>query len=311
MNLPKISFCILTHNRSELLNKALYHLKRLQYHPLEIIVVDNHSVDQTNEMITRHHSDVYYIRMDKNIGASARNYGLKSATGDIVITLDDDIIGIDDTDLYELIKIFTINSSVGAINFKISDPEGKICNWVHHRTMETNFDKEFNTYEITEGAVAFRMQAIQSSGYYADCYFLSHEGPDLAFRLMDLGYDVIYTNKISVIHFHSELGRRNWYNYYYDTRNQIWLSVRNFPFPYSFYRIVRGLAPMLLYSIRDRFVGYWIKAVGDGMRGVAGVSKNKKILRRQTIKKIKKIDSQSPPILYLLKKRLLSKGVRL
>jgi len=92
----KISIVILTYNRSTLLKDLLLSLQKLRYEPLEIIVIDNYSEDNTEEMIGSAFPNIGYIRTNKNIGVSARNLGLKRATGDIVVTLDDDIIGLDD-----------------------------------------------------------------------------------------------------------------------------------------------------------------------------------------------------------------------
>ena len=125
--------------------------------------------------------------------------------------------------------------------------DGRTCNWVHHCKEEEYYDREFLTYEITEGAVAFRKKALNCSGYYPENFFLSHEGPDLAFRIFENGYRVIYWGDIRVEHLFSEEGRKPWRNYYYDTRNQFWLAARHFPFDYAVVYLGRGLGSMLVY----------------------------------------------------------------
>ena len=308
---PRISIVILTFNRCLLLRDLLGRLMKLTYPNFEVIVVDNHSEDGTEEVMKEFADRVEYIRTSRNLGAGARNLGMKRAEGEIVITLDDDISGISEGDLLTLIDIFEKRRNVGAVNFKVTELDGKICNWVHHYESEKYADKEFRTYEITEGAVAFRKKALEKAGYYTEYFFLSHEGPDLALRLIDSRYKVIYSHKIIVVHTHSELSRKKWYNYYYDTRNQIWMAVRNFPFSYSVGYLSRGLPSMLVYSIRDGFAGFWVKAIIDALRELKMVRNDRKVLSREGMKIIRQIDELRPSFFYMAKRRLFNKGVRL
>lgn len=307
-----ISIAILTYNRGPLLKELLSGLSSLHYKPLEVIVVDNCSEDETPQIVSREFPNVIYERLSKNIGAAARNVGLKRAAGDIVITLDDDILGIHDEALLRISHHFAHSPQLGALNFKVIDYfTGEICNWVHHRDVEAYGEKEFCTYEITEGAVAFRRDGLAKAGYYPEHFFLSHEGPDLAFRLIDSGYDVVYTHEIAVQHKHSNLGRRNWLNYYYDTRNQLWVAARNLPLFYGLLYLSRGLASMLFYSIRDGYLLYWLRAVRDGVKGLDEALRARKVIREDTIKYIKQIDRFRPSVGYLMRERILKRGIRL
>ncbi len=307
-----ISICILTYNRCDLLKTLLESLVTIKYESLEIVVIDNGSSDNTMSMMQSYRHKVTYIRNDTNIGVSARNMALKNAHGSIIITLDDDVLGINDSHIRILADKFTASPRLGAVNFKVIDPStGKLCNWVHHRDPLTFSDKEFLTYEITEGAVAFRMEALRTVDFYADGFFLSHEGPDLALRMLDAGYDVIYSDLVSVLHYHSYLGRKNWLKYYFDTRNQFWLAARNFPVSYAAGYLFRGLCSMFVYCLRDGYLGYWLRAVRDGLRGVHDVLRDRKVLKAETMKKVRAIDSERPALASLIKSRLLRKGVRL
>ena len=307
-----VTISILTFNRAHLLVDLLSSLRNIKFHSLEIIVVDNHSEDGTEEMVTCQFPEVKYIRTDKNIGVVARNLGLAQAKGDIIITLDDDVIGLDDCKIEHLISIFNKEPSVGAVNFKvIFPPTNTICNWVHHRKVEEYHDKRFLTYEITEGAVAFRKAALDKSGLYPESFFISHEGPDLAFRIFEADYDVIYDGNIQVDHLFADEGRPSWRKYYYDTRNLFWLAVRNFPFLYACKYLFRGLSAMSIYSLRDGFFKYWLKAVFDGVRGLDNAFKERKKLSKKTMKIIKEIDSARPSLIYQIRKRLFQRSVRI
>ena len=312
MNGLKVTISILTYNRAPVLKELLMELRALTYRPLEIIVVDNCSADDTRKMIRSDFEFVRYFRTSENLGAVARNIGMENAEGDVIITLDDDISGIKDEDLVLIGKVFRDRPTLGAVNFKVVDFfSGNICNWVHHCDVEKFSETEFYTYEITEGAVAFKKRAIQIAGGYPTSFFLSHEGPDLAFRLIDNGFDVIYSNKIAVLHSHSDMGRKSWLNYYYDTRNQLWLAIRHFPPAYAIKYLARGWLSMFVYSVRDGFFLYWLKGIIDSIKNVPVIMKNRKVLTKKTMSIINRIDKKRPNIYSLIKTRLVKKGVRL
>jgi GT2 family glycosyltransferase len=263
-------------------------------------------------MVRKFFPELTFINLEKNIGASARNIGLKRAAADIVVTLDDDVTGLDDRSIDYLTELFRYNPKLGALNFQIRDYfTGRICNWVHHKKEEEYADKEFSTYEITEGAVAFRKSALETAGYYPDDFFISHEGPDLACRILDHGYEIAYSGKISVRHRHENTGRKDWYNYYYDTRNVFWLAARNFPATHALRYITRSLLAMMIYSVRDGFFSFWLKGVRDGIAGAKGAMRNRKVLSNQTMDFIKSIDKGRPNIFYTVNKRFFKTGVRL
>jgi GT2 family glycosyltransferase len=309
---PKISISILTYNRCDYLRNLLLSLGRLEYSPLQIIVVDNHSQDSTDKLVKEKIPHNLYLRTESNIGAAARNLGMHKASGEIVVTLDDDITGVTDDHLNYLAEVFTARLSLGALNFRVLDSyTQQVCNWVHHCAVEDFSDKEFLTYEITEGAVAFRKSVIDEVGYYPGNFFLSHEGPDLALRILDRGYQVLYTPRISVFHHHATSGRTSWTNYYYDTRNQFWLAARNLPFAYAMRYLARGLCSMLVYSLRDGYIGYYAKAIIDGLRGLKKAMRARKVLASSTMRLIKNLDKNRPGLCYMIKRRLLRKDARL
>ena len=302
---PKLSYSIvtLTFNRNHLLERLLAELQGFARTGVQIIIVDNASRVPA-EAITRLHPHVTLIRASRNLGAAGRNLGFDAATGDIIICLDDDIYGLSPDALDRLDGIFA-NSRIGAVNFSVlEEGSGRVVNWVHHRSVELFSRSVFETYEITEGAVAFRRSILQRVGGYPEAFFLSHEGPDLAFRIMNQGSQVIYSPAVSVTHSFAAEGRTSWRNYYYDTRNTLWLAARNLPIVYAFRIVARQSLAMLLYSLRDGYFKWWSKGIWDGMRGLPTAWGERRVLSRETMRKIREIDSFRPPLLYQLRRRL-------
>ncbi|MBK7701364.1 MAG: hypothetical protein IPI34_00005 [bacterium] len=78
---------------------------------------------------------------------------------------------------------------------------------------------------------------------------------------MNAGFTVEYDGRISVVHHHDAAGRPNWRRYYYDTRNMIWVAVRNMPWDYAARYLLRGMLSTGLYATRDGFLMAWMKAI--------------------------------------------------
>lgn len=302
-----ISIVFLTFNRPQELLKTITALDEELFRLCEIIVVDNAS-EQAAAQVLSEYPSVKVLTMDKNLGVSARNNGIAEASGELVITLDDDVRGITADEVHYILRTFSENEHLVAMNFKVLEEEtGRQINWCHHRKMEDWADTSFETYEISEGAVVLRKAAVELAGYYPDNYFISHEGPDLALRLMNLGGFVIYDQNVQVFHARSPVARVSWRRYYFDTRNLIWMVYKYYSFSKGFKKLFFGLGSLFVYAIRDGFVRYWFKAVYDAMAGLRLNERQR--IRPSTWDRIERLESFNPSFAYMVKKRLGGESV--
>lgn len=307
---PKFSIVILTYNRNHLLNPLLTQLESFAEQGVEVIVVDNCS-DQPASEVTCRLPWVRNIRAPRNLGAAGRNLGFETASGEIIICLDDDIAELKSDSLRSLEVAFS-DMDVAAANFKVLEQRtGEVTNWVHHRQVELYADTEFDTYEITEGAVAFRRSALELVGGYPESFFLSHEGPDLAFRLINHGLRVIYLPTVSVVHSFEQAGRTSWRNYYFDTRNTFWLAARNLPVVYGLKVVLRQSLGMLVFSIRDGYLRWWIRGIWDGITGLRSAWSHRQVLSGNAYLRVRSIDRFRPSACYSIKRRVLQQNLRL
>ena len=83
-----VSVVIPTYNRAVFLKEALASVLAQTYRPLEVIVVDDGSTDETPRLITRY--PVVYHRKAKGGPASARNRGILFSKGELIAFLDSD-----------------------------------------------------------------------------------------------------------------------------------------------------------------------------------------------------------------------------
>lgn len=307
---PEFTIVVLTYNREKYLKQQLPSLNMLSNS--EVIIVDNCSESNYSEKLSSEYKNTRVIRLDKNYGAVGRNYGIEAAKGKYIVTLDDDVWGITNDSLLRLKAIFEENSLVHGICFKVLDEgTGEISNWCHHCDPLLFSEKTFDTYAISEGAIAFKREIFDEVGLYPIEFFISHEGPDLAFRALKAGKRIIYCPDVVVIHAHAAEGRKNWRRYYYDTRNLIWLAYRNYSFRMFTTRFPLQILAMLAFSIRDGFIKYYLKAVIDAIKGLNQFKGTRMPINATIYKKIKEIDENKPPLTYYIKKRLLRKGVKI
>jgi len=127
MNKILVTVVIITHNRSKLLKKAINSVLVQTYKNIEIVVVDDYSSDETQnimEEIELNTDSLRYVRLEKPSGANiARNKGINEATGEYVTGLDDDdemlpsriekmLYNYDDKYAYVSSQVYFVNNSI-------------------------------------------------------------------------------------------------------------------------------------------------------------------------------------------------------
>lgn len=90
--MPKISICIPTFNRANILPFAIESVLKQTYQDFELIICDDGSNDGTSELISQYQDNrIKYICHVENIGKSNNmRSGFDAATGDYFIKFDDD-----------------------------------------------------------------------------------------------------------------------------------------------------------------------------------------------------------------------------
>lgn len=108
--IPRLSIIIPTYNRARLLERLLNQLASQTEHPHEVIVVDDHSSDDTRQLVTKLHNKCPFIHHVMNDGhhlADGRRTGLRLATGNYVGFIDDDVVIKDKYFIAKLLKVLS------------------------------------------------------------------------------------------------------------------------------------------------------------------------------------------------------------
>lgn len=87
-NKPLVSVIIPTKNSAKFLDKCLMSIKKQSYKNIEIIVVDSHSSDKTNEIAKRYKARFFSLDSERS---KARNFGVNKSNGDFVLIIDSDM----------------------------------------------------------------------------------------------------------------------------------------------------------------------------------------------------------------------------
>ena len=88
---PVLISCIVpVYNGERYLSEALDSIIAQTYRPLEIIVVDDGSTDETPHIVARYGQQISYLRQSNQGPAAARNRGVDSAHGEFIAFLDAD-----------------------------------------------------------------------------------------------------------------------------------------------------------------------------------------------------------------------------
>src|SRR6266404_2559417 len=143
-----VSVVILTHNKKEILRQSLSSVLQLDWPKLEIIVVDNVSVDGTAEMVNAEFGEsVRVIRRSVDSPTGGRNEGFREATGDIILSIDNDMVFYDKAAIRKAIALFKSFPDVGLITFKIAEVDNPAepvrKHWWHPIPYELGKDRLF------------------------------------------------------------------------------------------------------------------------------------------------------------------------
>lgn len=144
---PLVSVIIPTYNRANLIGRAIQSVLNQTYRNIEIIIVDDASNDNTEEIVTKFHNiNVVYIRHNCNKGGgAARNTGIKASNGQFIAFLDDDDEWLNDKLEKQVKTILTLSSEWGGIYcgfYRITDKKIKKIEVFKKGNLKTELLKE-------------------------------------------------------------------------------------------------------------------------------------------------------------------------
>lgn len=213
-----LSFVIITYNRPEdalELVKNISGLKDLDQLVEEIIIVNNKSsvsYQPVQDFISAHSAIPFrYFMTEENLGVSGgRNYAIRQSRAPILFFLDDDALIRNSDVLPVLVDIFTEKPALGIAAFKVyyyPSEEMQVNAFPHKHFSERKDWPHFDTYYFSGCAHAIRRTVFETVGAYPETFFYGMEEYDLSFRTLDAGYNIVYDNRVIILHKESPTGR--------------------------------------------------------------------------------------------------------
>ena len=193
---PLVTVNILSYNRKDELRHTLTKVFEQDYKNIEVIVVDNASIDGTQEMINNQFPEVRLIQLSKNIGIAGWNKGFEIAKGEYVLVLDDDSYP-DVTTTFFGVVFLEQNLNYGIVTFKI------INNRINE--IETRSYKVENPYLFHGCGSLIRTNVIKQIGGFDPDYFLYYNEMDLTIRCYQEKIKIKYLSEREVYHQSEEL----------------------------------------------------------------------------------------------------------
>lgn len=241
---PLVSVIITTKNEAGVIERLLSSIKKQSYPQIEIIVVDNNSIDKTKVISKKYQARVYNFGPERS---AQRNLGIKKAKGNFILILDADM-ELERNVVRDCVKKVLDDPTITALII----PEKSVAKtfWEKVKAYERSFYNEYGDL-YTDASRFFNKRVVRKLGGYDEA-ITGPEDWELPERLSKLGYK---TSRIdSVIHHHeriSSLYALVKKKYYYGLKASRYLRKQK----------ISVISPKTVYFLRPVFYKRWTRLV--------------------------------------------------
>lgn len=242
---PLVSIVTVNYNQSQVTCELIDSLEKITYPNIEIIVVDNASVEDDPDTIKTQYPNVVLIKNPINYGfAAGNNIGIMASNGEYVLFLNNDTEVKPDF-MEPLLKKFDEIPNLGAVSPKIRyfhTPDTiqyagytemnayTIRNFAYgHQKEDLGLhDKDRETAYAHGAAMMVPMDLIRQLGMMSYIFFLYYEEADFCDRIRRAGYSIYFVHNSLIYHKESiSTGKTSPLKIYYLYRNRIVYMRRN------------------------------------------------------------------------------------
>lgn len=284
MSLP-LTVVMITHRRREEALRAVAEHLRLPERP-RLVVVDNGSGDGTADAIERAHPEVDVVRLERNIGAAARNVGVERADTPYVAFSDDDSWW-EPGSLARAVELLDAHPTVAAVTARSLVGEQGLDDPLNRELARSPLGRRPGlpgprVLGFLACAVAVRRSAFLAVGGFDRRLLVGGEEELLAVDLASAGWDIVYVDDLVVHHHPSTLrsahGRRR-----VGIRNTLWFLWRRRPFR----SVLRRMGHLARTLPRDRVS---VAGVYDALRGLPWVLRERRVVPRAVERELRRLD---------------------
>jgi len=212
--LPFISVVIPTHNRKEMLPRALEGLAAQTYPEdrYEVVVVDDGSTDGTAELLRQFslpHLRLRHIASEARGPAAARNLGLQQAGGEVILFTGDDCIADADLLLHHG-RRHSREDGIAVLGYVDWHPECRLDSLMHFlgHYVQTAYPRMGDPERVgaghfyTSNVSARKEHLLQAGGFDEDFRWAAYEDVELGLRLAGIGVRLVLERAAITYHHH-------------------------------------------------------------------------------------------------------------
>lgn len=289
--LPFVSINVISWNRKNKLTETLMSLKKINYpsNNLEILVIDNGSIDGSQQIVKEEFPSIRLIDFKENQGvAKATNEGIKRSKGSYIFRLDNDVI-VDRNCLLRLVNIMQLDHKIGIVGaFPVIFDYKQVF-------FGMPFERRFVS-QLASCSMLIRKEMVDKIGYFDETFSLyCWEDTELCWRANLLEYKVILDYEAFVFHHIGQTSKqgsiafeKNYFKngLYTHLKLSNWLNTLVFLFNNTFHLLT--LAMIIRHPFQN---SYLVKKTIDAW--VFNIIHFKETFRKRTeIKKLQKISNR-------------------
>ena len=214
---PKVSVLIHNRNRASILASCLASVAALKHRPLEVIVLDAQSTDESPQVISRaieamrrRKIEARQLRCPVMGCPASRNLAAKNATGDFLVFIDNDATFEKDTDITPVLDWFRSDSGLAIVSFRTLlgnsdrlDP----FSWVYRRSLPEWCHRQFYTFTFAGTGFCARADAYREVGGFWERLTYSREEEEMSYTLLAAHWNLGYTPAVTIRHYPSARSR--------------------------------------------------------------------------------------------------------
>ena len=207
---PPVTIIVPAHNEEYVIGQTIRHIDRAALHygsPVEVIVLDNASSDDTGEVVEAaisicHAIDVRLVRVDAGGKAAALNRGVEEARHDFIVRIDADTLVREDN-LTLAMQNFG-DPKTGAVGGVPLPPGGALFDAgrlveviLKHGYYSPSLSAASGLVGVPGMFVVYRAEALHAVGRFAGG--MNGEDTDVSLRIAELGYRTLVDQRVSYI----------------------------------------------------------------------------------------------------------------
>lgn len=239
--------------------------------PLEVIVVDNGSRENPEQIIRQRYPQVVFVRSERNLGfAGGNNLGIAHATGDYLFFVNNDT-EFTAPIIASLVTELQNNPRLGAVCPRLVYPSGAnqfvaftaVNRWTGRNACLTEAPVGAGTRvksSFVHGAAFMISRALyEKIGNMREEYFLYFEELDWSAAMTRLGYEVLVLTDRTIVHKESQtVGIASELRSYFMARNRLLFMRRNTGTPslgvfWLYYVLVASPYQMMRYLLHGQW----------------------------------------------------------